>query len=76
MPMVSVRISDDDKKRLVRRGKLSDSIREAVRFYLDSRDSEAVLDRLRELQRRDKVTTTPEEIVRMIKEDRLRDSGR
>ena len=72
MPTVSVRLSEDEKRRLARYGRLSDSIREAVRLYLNSKDSEKVFAKLRELQRANKVTTTPEEIVRMIREDRTR----
>ena len=72
MPTVSVRLSEDEKRRLARYGRLSDSIREAVRLYLSSKDSEKVFAKLRELQRSNKVTTTPEEIVRMIREDRTR----
>ena len=76
MPMVSVRISDEDKKRLAKRGKISDEVRVAVRRYLDTEESDAVFDRLKELQERYRVKTTPEEIVKMIREDRHRDSGR
>ena len=76
MPMVSVRISDEDKKRLAKRGKISDEVRVAVRRYLDSEESNAVFGRLKELQDRYRVKTTPEEIVKMIREDRHRDSGR
>ena len=72
MPTVSVRLSEDEKRRLAKYGRLSDSIREAVRLYLNSKDSEKVFAKLRELQRSNKVTTTPEEIVRMIREDRTR----
>jgi hypothetical protein len=72
MPMVSVRVSEEEKKRLARHGKLSDSIREAIRLYLDSEESKEVLAQLRSLQERDKVKTTPREIVRMLREDRSR----
>ena len=74
MPVVTVRISEEDKRRLAKRGRISDVVREAVRRYLDSEDSEEVLLRLRALQRKDRVSTSPEEIVRMIKEERHRDS--
>lgn len=76
MPMVSVRLSEEEKRRLAKHGNVSDAIREAVRKYLDSEDSDEVFERLRLLQERDRVTTPPEEIVRMIREDRYRDSGR
>jgi Mg/Co/Ni transporter MgtE len=76
MPTVTFRISDEDKRRLAKRGKISDEMREAVRRYLDSEDSEEVFLRLQDLQQRNRVRTTPEEIVRMIKEDRYHDRGR
>jgi hypothetical protein len=76
MPVLTVRISEDEKKRLAKRGKLSDAVRDAIRKYLDAEDSKVLFDKLGELQRYDRVTTTPEEIVKMIKEDRYRDSGR
>jgi hypothetical protein len=75
MPTVTVRISDEDKRRLARRGKISDTVREALRRYLDTEDSDAAYERLRVLQERYRVRTPPDEIVRMIKEDRYRDSG-
>lgn len=76
MPMVTFRISEEEKKRLASHGRISDTVREAVRRYLDSEDSEAVFKKLRKLQQRDRVKTTREEIVKMIKEDRYRDSRR
>ena len=75
MPTVTVRISEEDRRRLAKRGKISDTIREALRRYLDSEESEAAYERLRVLQERYRVSTPPEEIVRMIKEDRYRDSS-
>jgi Arc/MetJ-type ribon-helix-helix transcriptional regulator len=76
MPLVSVRLSDDEKRRLRRHGKVSEVVREAVRSYLDSEDSADTFSRLRALQEKYRVKTTPEEMVRLIKEDRYRDSGR
>jgi hypothetical protein len=76
MPMVSLRISEEEKRRLTKHGKLSESMRRAIRLYLDSSDSEEVFEKLGELQRRSRVLTTPEEMVKLIREDRRRDSGR
>lgn len=76
MPTVTVRISEEDRRRLAKRGRISDAVREAVRRYLDSEDSEEVFRRLKALQQKDRVRTTPDDIVRMIKEDRYHDSDR
>ena len=72
MPTISVRISDDQKKALLEYGPLSNSIRDAVRLYLDSKRSERLLLRLRELQGEDRVRTTSVEDARLIGEDRGR----
>jgi Arc/MetJ-type ribon-helix-helix transcriptional regulator len=74
MPTISVRISAEQKRRLAKHGNVSETIRDAVRRYLDDEESEAIFARLRALQRENDVKTTPDEIVRMIKEDRVRDS--
>ncbi len=76
MPMVSVRLSDEEKRRLKKRGRVSEVVREAVRMYLDSEDTAEVFERLGELQEKYRVSTTPEEMVRLIREDRRGDSGR
>lgn len=72
MPTVSVRISEKEKKELVQYGSLSNSIREALRLYLDSKKSRQLLRKLEELQRKNPVKTTKLQEVRLIKEDRNR----
>jgi len=74
MPIISVRITVEQKRRLAKHGNVSATMRDAVRRYLDDEDSEAIFARLRALQQENGVKTTREEIVRMIREDRLRDS--
>jgi Arc/MetJ-type ribon-helix-helix transcriptional regulator len=72
MPTVSVRISEKEKKKLVQYGSLSNTIREALRLYLDSKKSRQLLRKLEELQRKNPVKTTKLQEVRLIKEDRNR----
>ena len=72
MPTITVRISDEDKKRLLKRGKLSNSVREALELYLNTAKSRELIAKLEELQRKNPIRTTPAEEVRMINEDRNR----
>ncbi|MDA4123879.1 MAG: hypothetical protein OK438_00320 [Thaumarchaeota archaeon] len=72
MPTVSVRISEEEKRRLLKDGTLSDTIRNAVKLYLDRKESDKLLAKLEELQRASPVRTSSSEIVRMIREDRAR----
>ncbi len=72
MPVITVRISDDEKRQLRSRGRISDVIREAIRFYINSRKREKALRKLEELQERYKVKTTAAEDLKLIKEDRAR----
>jgi len=74
MPVVSVRITTEQKRRLAKRGNVSETIRDAVRQYLDEEEAQVVSARLRTIQRENRLETTSEEIVRMIGEDRARDS--
>ena len=72
MPTITVRISDEQKKLLLKSGDLSKSVREALELYFDSRKSREVLKRLGALQRENTVRTTPEEEVGLISQDRRR----
>ncbi len=72
MPVITVRISDEEKRQLRSRGRISDVIREAIRFYINSRKREKALRKLKELQERYKVKTTVAEDLKLIKEDRAR----
>ena len=72
MPTITVRISDEEKKRLLKRGKLSNSVREALELYLNTAKSRDIIAKLEELQRKYPITTTSTEQVRMIYEDRKR----
>jgi len=72
MPTITVRISDEDKKRLLKRGKLSKTVREALELYLNTAKSRDLMAKLEELQRNNPIRTTPAEEIRMINEDRKR----
>jgi hypothetical protein len=72
MPTISVRISEEQKKALLKYGPLSDSIRDALRLYLDTKRSGQLLLKLQELQHDSRVQTTSVEDVKLIREDRSR----
>ena len=72
MPTITVRISDEEKKRLLSRGKLSKTVREALELYLNTAKSRDIIAKLEELQRKYPITTSSAEEVRMIHEDRAR----
>jgi uncharacterized protein YbcI len=72
MKTVCVRISEEEKRELEKYGTLSDTLREAMKLYLSTKKSDEVLRRLRQLQAKNPVKTTDEEIVKMIGEDRNR----
>jgi hypothetical protein len=72
MPTITVRISDEEKKRLLKRGKLSKSVREALELYLNTANSQDLIAKLEELQRKNPIKTASAEEVRMINEDRRR----
>ena len=72
MPTISVRISEKEKKALVQYGRLSNSIREALQLYLNTKKSQQLLRKLEELQRKNPVKTTTLAEVRLLEEDRNR----
>lgn len=72
MPTISVRISEEQKRALLKYGPLSSSIRDALRLYLDTKKSDQLMRKLQELQREHHVQTTSIEDVKLIKEDRTR----
>jgi len=72
MPTITVRISEEEKKRLLKHGTLSTSVREALELYLNTKQSQELMERLEALQRRNKVRTTSADEVKMIDEDRTR----
>jgi uncharacterized protein YlbG (UPF0298 family) len=72
MKTVCVRISEEEKRQLKKYGRLSDTLREAMKLYLNKRKSEELLHKLEELQAKHPVKTSTEEEVKLIREDRNR----
>ena len=72
MPTITVRVSDEEKKRLLKRGALSKSVREALELYLSTSRSDELIRKLEQLQRKNRIRATTAEEVRLIKEDRAR----
>jgi hypothetical protein len=72
MKTVCVRISEEEKQQLEKYGKLSDTIREAMNLYLNKKKSDELLRELSALQAKNPINASPEEIVRLIREDRTR----
>jgi uncharacterized protein YlbG (UPF0298 family) len=72
MDTVCVRISEEEKRELKKYGSLSHTLREAMKLYLNTKKTEEVLFKLGELQAKNPVKISSEEIVRLIREDRNR----
>jgi hypothetical protein len=72
MPTITVRVSDEEKKRLLEHGALSKSVREALDLYLSARKSDELIGKLEKLQRKNRIKTTTAEEIRLINEDRRR----
>jgi len=72
MKTVCVRISEEEKRQLQKYGKLSDTLREAMNLYLNRKKSDQLLRKLADLQAKNPIKTSPEEIVKLIREDRDR----
>jgi hypothetical protein len=72
MPTITVRISEEEKKKLLRHGELSKTVRDALKLYLSSDRSRGLLARLDEIQKKNPVRTTTAKEVRLINEDRKR----
>lgn len=72
MTTVSVRISEEEKRQLLKYGNLSDSLREGLKLYLGKRKTERLLGKLEALQAKNRVRGTASAEVKMIREDRNR----
>ena len=72
MATICVRITEEEKKELLKYGSLSDTLREALKMYLNKKKYEDTLAKLKELQAKNPVKMSTEEIVRLIREDRNR----
>ena len=69
---ICVRITDEEKRQLKKYGNLSQTIREAMKLYLNTKKTEEILSRLCELQAKNPIKTSIEEEVALIREDRNR----
>ena len=72
MTTISVRISEEERKKLLKYGSLSSSVREALRLYLDAKKSQELIRRLEELQKRNPIRVSSSGEVGLISEDRGR----
>lgn len=72
MATICVRVTEEEKLQLTKYGNLSDTLREAINLYLNTKKTEEILSKLGELQAKDQVKINPEEIVQSIREDRNR----
>ena len=72
MKIVSVRISEEEKRQLKKYGKLSDTLREGMKLYLNKKKSDELLCKLEKLQSESRIKTSIEEEVKLIREDRER----
>jgi hypothetical protein len=72
MPTISVRISEDERRRLARYGPLSDTVRRALDLYEKDLKRREWMDELDNLQRENPLKIDPDEIVRIIRKDRKR----
>jgi hypothetical protein len=72
MKTVSVRISEEEKRQLTKYGKLSDTLREGMKLYLNKKKTDELLYKLEKLQSENQIKTSSEEEVKLIREDRER----
>jgi PhoPQ-activated pathogenicity-related protein len=72
MPIISVRLSEEERKTLVKYGPISKIVKESLKVFLNDKRRAETLKRLNELQRENVIKIKTEEDLRMIKEDRGR----
>ena len=72
MKTVSVRISEEEKRQLKKYGRLSDTLREGMKLYLNKKKSDELLCKLEKMQSESEIKTSIEEEVKLIQEDRER----
>jgi len=70
MTTVSVRLSGREKAELKKYGKLSTVVRDAISLYIATMRSKRTIQRLRELQQVNKLETSIETDVHLLREDR------
>ena len=73
MPVISVRISEEEKRMLkASESSLSEAVREGINLYLNTRRNGKILRKLEHLQQKDRAKTTTIEEVKLIRDDRKR----
>jgi hypothetical protein len=72
MPTISVRISEEQRRELLRYGSIFQAVREGVKLYIDRLRSEEALSRLECLQHLNRLKTKARDEVKLIREDRTR----
>lgn len=70
MTVITVRLSEKEKAALEKYGKISDVVRDAIRLYVNNKKSRDALEKLKKYQKKNVVTSTREEILAMVREDR------
>jgi len=70
MPTISVRITDEEKRRLLQYGPLSDTVREALEEFLKEKKRRQFLQELKQFQTEHPVKVDADEIVRIIRDGR------
>ena len=72
MKTVSVRIYEEEKRQLKKYSRLSDTLREGMKLYLNKKKSDELLCKLEKMQSESEIKTSIEEEVKLIQEDRER----
>lgn len=70
MPTISVRITEEERRKLLEYGPLSDTVREALDQYLKDKKRREFLQELKQFQAAHPVVVDSDEIVRIIREGR------
>ena len=72
MTTVSVRLSEEERRELLKYGNLSESLREGLRLYLGKKKSEKLTRRLEALQSSNPIKTSTAADLKLIRQDRNR----
>lgn len=72
MPTISIRITDEERRKLEKLGSISKVVREAIKFYINSERKDTTLKKLKALQERYKLRTGMENDLALLREDRRR----
>ena len=70
MPTISVRITEEEKKRLLQYGPLSETVRDALEEFLREKRRRRFLQELKQFQAEHPVKVDSDEIVRIVRNGR------